>query len=117
MSGNRRRYDRRAASRRWAKKPRAPRDPNSTSHDRQVEANERLRVDGRPQLRERYPGRQMRCCRREEVAPVKGTRHDLERVGRIRELPCLDYAGPFRRGDEQAVVGADEQAPVRVAQD
>ena len=35
-----RRYEGRRARPRWAKKPRAPRDPNSTSHARQTEAND-----------------------------------------------------------------------------
>jgi hypothetical protein len=55
----------------------------------------------------------MRRGRREDVAAVEGRRDGFERVVPIRHLVGrVDAAELLRGGDQQPVVGPDEQTPV-----
>ena len=83
----------------------------------QLEPDERVRVDRRPELAERDAEREVRGGRREEVAPVERARHRVERVRGVRELVRLDDAAEaLGCGQEQPVVGADVEPALRVAQ-
>ena len=59
----------------------------------------------------------MRRGRREQVAAVEGARDRLQRVVRVRELVRLgDTAEALGGGQEEAVVGADVEPALPVAQ-
>ena len=73
---------------------------------RQLEPDERLRIDRGAELADRDAAGEMRRGRREQVAPVERPRDRLERVGRVRELVGLGDPGPFGRGQQQPVVRA-----------
>src|SRR5215208_1856838 len=82
-----------------------------------VEVDERLRIDGRPELLQGDPERKMSRCGREEVAAMEGAGNGVERVVRIRELMrLLDSTESVRRRHQEPVVGADEESPVPRAQ-
>jgi hypothetical protein len=58
----------------------------------------------------------MRRSGREDVTSVEGGRHGLERVAPVGDLERhRDAAEPLGRGNEEAVVGTDEQATVAAA--
>jgi hypothetical protein len=61
---------------------------------------------------------ELRGDRREEVAPVEGRRHGAQAVRRLAQLHRLDHAAELLgRGQQQAVVGTDEQAVLLGAAD
>ena len=83
----------------------------------ELDAHELVRIDGRAKLLERDAGGEVGRGRREEVAPVEGAGHRLQRVVGVGELVRLgDPAEALRGRQEEAVVGADVQPPVAVAQ-
>ena len=83
---------------------------------RQIEPHERVRVDRRAELLDRDAAGEVRRGRSEEVAAVEGARDRLERVLRVRELVRRRDPRPLGRGDQQAVVRADEEPALLVAQ-
>ena len=80
-----------------------------------VETDETFGIDRRPELGERYAGREMGCGGSEEVPAVEGPRDRVQRVRRIRELVRGIDPGATRRWKQEPVVGADVGAPLRVA--
>ena len=79
---------------------------------RQLEPDERVRVDRRAELADLHAAGEMRRRRREQVAAVERARDRLERVGRVRELVRLGDPGPLGRRQQQAVVRPDVEAPL-----
>ena len=80
---------------------------------RNVEADEGLRIDRGAELIDRDAAGEVSGGRREEIAAVEGAGDAVEceiRVGQL--VRGGDSAGSFRGRDQQAVVGADEQAAV-----
>ena len=76
-------------------------------------AHEVGRIERRADIGERHPGRQAAGHRREDVAGVERARHRVEHHVRVRDLVRLhDPAARLGRRDQEAVVGADEQAAV-----
>ena len=73
---------------------------------------------GRPAARARRAGRRSRGARPrgERVTPVERPRDRLERVGGVGELPRLDDPGALGGGEQQSVVGPDEEPTLRVLQ-
>ena len=83
---------------------------------RQLEPHERLRVDRRPELRERDAEREMRRGGREEIAAVERARDRVQRICGIRELVRLvDAAEALGGRQQQPVVRADVEAALGVA--
>ena len=82
---------------------------------RNVDAHELRRLERRPELLDRHTGSEMRGRRREDVARVKGARDVGQAVALVDELVRDVDLELLRREDQQAVVGADEHAPVNGA--
>ena len=77
----------------------------------QLEPHERVRRERRPELRGLDAEREVRRGGREEIAPVERPRHRLERVRGIGDLVRALDPAQLGGGDEQPVVGADEEPP------
>ena len=83
---------------------------------REVEPDEAVGIDGWPELRKRDTGREVRRRGGEEVAAVERPGDRVERVGGVRQLVRLLDPVPGRGRQEKAVVRADVEAPLPVAQ-
>ena len=80
----------------------------------EIESDERVGVERRPELLQRHAVREVRRRRGEEVAAVERPRDALERIGRVGELSHVGDPRALGGGKQKPVVRADEEPALAI---